>query len=344
MSGTCAVSGIRTLPHGRHGTSDGGSGSAGRVEASWSPAQPVSLVGRSANSSSALVPQSRGLTSRGLRCPPAWIRTASSASTATSATRPCSARSLGRARRSTPSSTSRRRPSSGRRCGPGRNTSATTSRDLDVLEACRRRRRARHRRRVVGQGLRRLVGPAVPRGHGPSGAPPVRRLEGGGGPARPVLCRDLRPARRDHPLRQPLRRRRPELEPDRARHDPVGHSRASARSSAPTAPSSATTSTSTTPRPACLSWPRRCGAPGAAGTGVQLRGRKRLTVLELVDGSCADGVAARARRPRQGAQRDARAAGLLGPAKRVARLAAAGHARRGAREASTGTRRNLAGS
>ena len=36
-------------------------------------------------------------------------------------------------------------------------------------------------------------------------------------------------ARRDHPLRQLLRRRRPELEPDRARHDPLGDPRHAAR-------------------------------------------------------------------------------------------------------------------
>ena len=39
----------------------------------------------------------------------------------------------------------------------------------------------------------------------------------------------------DHALRQLLRRRRPELEPHRARHDPLGAARRSGRSSAPTA-------------------------------------------------------------------------------------------------------------
>ena len=40
---------------------------------------------------------------------------------------------------------------------------------------------------------------------------------------------DLRPAGGDHPLRQFLRRRRPELEPHRARHDPLGAARRSGR-------------------------------------------------------------------------------------------------------------------
>ena len=43
-----------------------------------------------------------------------------------------------------------------------------------------------------------------------------------------VLRRHLRAAGRDHPLRQLLRRRRPELEPHRARHDPLGAARRAA--------------------------------------------------------------------------------------------------------------------
>ncbi len=39
----------------------------------------------------------------------------------------------------------------------------------------------------------------------------------------------LRPAGRDHPLRQLLRRRRPQLEPHRARHDPLASCAASGR-------------------------------------------------------------------------------------------------------------------
>ena len=42
------------------------------------------------------------------------------------------------------------------------------------------------------------------------------------------LRRDLRPAGGDHALRQFLRRRRPELEPHRARHDPLGAARRAA--------------------------------------------------------------------------------------------------------------------
>ena len=45
----------------------------------------------------------------------------------------------------------------------------------------------------------------------------------------PRLRRDLRPARRDHPLRQHVRRRRPELEPHRPGHDPLASCAASAR-------------------------------------------------------------------------------------------------------------------
>ena len=60
------------------------------------------------------------------------------------------------------------------------------------------------------------------------------------------LRRHLRPARRDHPLRQLLRRRRPELEPDRPRHDPLGPPRPAARDPLRRHVRSATTSTSRT--------------------------------------------------------------------------------------------------
>ena len=60
------------------------------------------------------------------------------------------------------------------------------------------------------------------------GTPPLRREQVVRRPDRPRLRRQLRPAGGDHPLRQLLRRRRPELEPDRPRHDPLGPPRPAA--------------------------------------------------------------------------------------------------------------------
>ena len=50
----------------------------------------------------------------------------------------------------------------------------------------------------------------------------LRRQQVVCGPDRPYLCQELRLTGRDHPVRQLLWRRRPQLEPDRPRHDPLG--------------------------------------------------------------------------------------------------------------------------
>src|SRR5207245_831419 len=55
--------------------------------------------------------------------------------------------------------------------------------------------------------------------------PPVRRLEGLRRPDRSGLRPLVRHERHDRALRQHLRRWRPELEPDRARHDPLAAGR-----------------------------------------------------------------------------------------------------------------------
>ena len=57
-------------------------------------------------------------------------------------------------------------------------------------------------------------------------AAPVRRQQVVRGPDRDLVRRHVRPARGHHPMRQLLRRRRPELEPHRSRNDPLGASRA----------------------------------------------------------------------------------------------------------------------
>ena len=75
-------------------------------------------------------------------------------------------------------------------------------------------------------------------------------------------------------MRQLLRRRRPELEPDRPRARSARCCAASGRCSAATGRWSATTSTSRTRCGAYLPWPRRLAAgPTFAGRGVQLRHR-----------------------------------------------------------------------
>ena len=81
------------------------------------------------------------------------------------------------------------------------------------------------------------------------GPAPVRRQQVVRRPDRAGLRDDLRPAGRDHALRQLLRRRRPELEPDRARHDPLGAARRAAGDPLRRARSCATTSTSRTALP-----------------------------------------------------------------------------------------------
>ena len=111
----------------------------------------------------------------------------------------------------------------------------------------------------------------------------------------------------DHALRQLLRRRRPELEPDRARARSARCSAASGRSSAPTASSSATTSTSrTAPRPTC-SWPRAGRATRLAGEAFNFSNETQVTVSELVERILRpDGIRPRARRPERGDERDPR--------------------------------------
>ena len=76
------------------------------------------------------------------------------------------------------------------------------------------------RRGVVRQGVRDAAGAAVHGGPAARGPTSVRRLEELRRPDRERLCEHVWPAARDHALRQPLRRRRPQLLAPRARHDP----------------------------------------------------------------------------------------------------------------------------
>ena len=128
--------------------------------------------------------------------------------------------------------------------------------------------------------------PALRRGRRRSRPPPLRRQQVVRRPDRAELRHDLRPAGRDHALRQLLRRRRPELEPHRARDDPLGPARRAAGHPLRTASTSATTSTSRTAPPPTCSWPS--GSPRTASSRARRstsRTRCRVTVLELVDRS-----------------------------------------------------------
>ena len=74
----------------------------------------------------------------------------------------------------------------------------------------RARGRAR-RRRLVRQGLRRPRLAALPRGLRAAGDGAVRGVEGGDRHHRPLVLPQLRPAARGDPVREHLRRRRPQL-------------------------------------------------------------------------------------------------------------------------------------
>ena len=75
---------------------------------------------------------------------------------------------------------------------------------------------------LVRQGLRRPGQPALRRGDAAPGRQPVRREQVVCGPrSRRRYAKTYGLPVVDHPVRQLLRRRRPELEPDRPRHDPL---------------------------------------------------------------------------------------------------------------------------
>ena len=76
-----------------------------------------------------------------------------------------------------------------------------------------------------------------------------------------ALREHLRPAAGDHALRQPLRRRRPELLPARSRHHPPRPAAASGRCCAATVRRCATTSTWTTPSTRTWRSPSACTIP-----------------------------------------------------------------------------------
>jgi CDP-glucose 4,6-dehydratase len=92
-----------------------------------------------------------------------------------------------------------------------------------VLEACRRSPAVKA---VVLASSDKAYGdqPVLPYDEqdAAAGPPPLRRQQVVRGPDRPHLRGQLRPAGRHHAVRQLLRRRGPELEPDRPRHHPLG--------------------------------------------------------------------------------------------------------------------------
>ena len=125
-----------------------------------------------------------------------------------------------------------RRPDDRRRrpAEPARDVRGELQGTWNVLEACRRiAARAAGRRRVSDKAYGDGREAALHRGHAAARAGTLRRLEELHRPARDRLRASVRPAGRDRALRQHLRRRRPELEPHRARHDPLRCSAASGR-------------------------------------------------------------------------------------------------------------------
>ena len=82
------------------------------------------------------------------------------------------------------------------------------------------------RHRLLRQGLRGPRRTALRRGGAPPGPPPLRREQVVRGPHRADVRRHLRRARGHHPLRELLRRGRPQLEPHRPRHHPFAAPRA----------------------------------------------------------------------------------------------------------------------
>ncbi len=83
----------------------------------------------------------------------------------------------------------------------------------NVFEACRVHEVERHRLRLLRQGLRVEPRAALPRGLPAARRLPLRRQQGGGGHDRAQLRDRLRAAAGGDPLRQRLRRRRPQLLP-----------------------------------------------------------------------------------------------------------------------------------
>ena len=90
---------------------------------------------------------------------------------------------------------------------------------------------------------------AVPRGLPAPADGSVRGLEGRGRPDRALLLALVRPARRGHPVREHLRRRRPQLLAPDPRGGERGARRPRARAALRRVARSATSSTSRTPRP-----------------------------------------------------------------------------------------------
>ena len=87
------------------------------------------------------------------------------------------------------------------------------ARRLERLRGLPRARRRAGRLRLLRQGLRVQPRAALPRGLPAARRLPLRRQQGRRRHRRPQLRQRLRPAARGHPLRQHLRRRRPQLLP-----------------------------------------------------------------------------------------------------------------------------------
>ena len=98
----------------------------------------------------------------------------------------------------------------------------------NVFEACRAAEVGRVRLRLLRQGLRLEPRAPLPRGLPAAGLVSLRRQQGRGGHRRPQLRARLRPAAGGDPLRQRLRRRRPQLLSARAGDGDRGPRRAPA--------------------------------------------------------------------------------------------------------------------
>ena len=135
------------------------------------------------------------------------------------------------------------------------------------------------RRRVVRQGLRRPASELPYDEETPlQGRPPLRCQQVVRRPDRADLRDDLRAAGGDHALRQFLRRRRSELEPHRARHDPLGPARRAAGHPLATASTSATISTSKTARRPTAAGRELAADPALRGEAFNFSNEMQVTV------------------------------------------------------------------
>ena len=138
------------------------------------------------------------------------------------------------------------------------------------------------RRRLLRQGLRRPRRASLPRGLRAAADGALRGLEGGRRPDRPLLLAVVRAAGRRDPLRQRLRRRRPQLLAARPRGGLRGARRPRAGAALRRLAAFATCSTSRTRRPPTWRSPMPSTATTSAARRSTPAGERPYSVLEIV--------------------------------------------------------------